>query len=87
MALGATTPESRSLADLSYYQPGQTGSGYKALSARESVIRKPSYLVMAESHYNRAESIVTNGGNWKEFLFAMQSSWYYLLCAAECGEL
>lgn len=91
MTIGAKTPELRSLADLRFYESGSSGLGYSSNMAPDPVVRKLSYLRMAEDYYLRAEAIVANPEKelayWKDLIFEVDSSWYYLILAASCGEI
>lgn len=50
------------------------------------------YTKMAEQHYQRAEAIFAGNipqpwGDYNYGCYELEASWYYLLYAAECGEL
>jgi hypothetical protein len=91
MTIGAKTPELRSLADLRFYEAGSTVLGNKPLSGSSSVAFKWDYLDLSQLHFNRAVDIIADKtgiyGVWFNFEFELETSWYYLLCAASCGEI
>lgn len=92
MAIGATTPESRTLADLRYYEAGSTGLGYNRLSGSSNVAHpafadNEFYTKLAEKHFERANLDWWYCKDAISAAFEMQSSWYYLILAASCGEI